>query len=687
MSPRKSKSTFDKKQAALEVHLLRRQIRRHDQLYYQQDEPEITDAEYDALRRQLEEIETAYPDLITPDSPTQTVGARPAQGFAKITHAIPMLSLSNVFDNEELQDFVARIQRFLKTDQDILFLAEPKVDGLSCSLRYENRKLIQAATRGDGETGEDVTRNILTINALPHHLPDDAPDVLEVRGEVYMTRADFLDLNQAQEQAKEKIFANPRNAAAGSLRQLDSTITAKRPLRFFGYALGETSQPIADSQTAIREKLESWGFDVPHPYANASKAADLIDYYEQIFAQRSNLPYDIDGIVYKVDSLELQKRLGFVSRSPRWATAHKFPAEQAKTILNKISIQVGRTGTLTPVAELEPVNVGGVMVSRATLHNEDEVQRKGVYEGAQVLIQRAGDVIPQIVQVLNPDPTRIYVMPDRCPDCNSPAVRDEGEVARRCTGGLICPAQAVEALRHFVSRSAFDIEGMGDKIIAELYQDGLLKTPADIFRLHLHAEDLKQRPGWGALSVRKLLKAIEARRTIGLERFIYALGIRQVGQATARRLAFAYETLDRLTTEMQAAQDNTNHSYADLTSIEDIGPAVAKDLITFFAQPHNLNVITDLKQNIDITPAHKPDTSHSPVAGKTVVFTGTLQTMGRDEAKATAANLGARVASAVSSKTDYVVAGEDAGSKLKKAHDLGITILSEQEWLDLIKPE
>ena len=694
MSPRKKKNTklpaakdLNPMEAALELDTLKRQIKRHDKLYHQKDDPEISDADYDALKQRLEEIETAFPDLITPDSPTQTVGATPAREFAKVKHAIPMLSLSNVFSTEDVEDFTERLKRFLNRKEDIDILAEPKIDGLSCSLRYENRKLVQAATRGDGETGEDVTRNILTINDIPKTLPDDAPDVFEVRGEVYMTRNDFKKLNDAQEKQGAKIFANPRNAAAGSLRQLDSTITAKRPLKFFGYALGETTNDIADTQDSIRQKLKDWGFQLPEPSTVVCTTDDLCKFHEQVFASRPDIPYDIDGIVYKVNDIALQKRLGFVSRSPRWATAHKFPAEQAETVLNNITIQVGRTGTLTPVAELEPVNVGGVMVSRATLHNEDELKRKDVRTGDHVIIQRAGDVIPQVVSVIlkrRPKNSKKFNFPHHCPECGSLAIREEGEAARRCTGGLICPAQAVERLKHFVSRNAFDIEGLGDKIIRAFWEEERIKTPTDIFRLERHAEELKTREGWGALSVRNLLKAIEDRRTISLDRFIYALGIRQIGQATAKKLAYTYQSLNIFITEMQQAADHNSSSYQDLINIEDIGPAVADDLTGFFAEPHNLDVITDLQNELTITDFERPDTSGSPVAGKTVVFTGALEKMGRSEAKAQAENLGAKVAGSVSKKTDYVVAGADAGSKLKKAQELGVTVLSEDDWIKLI---
>ncbi|MBI1214476.1 MAG: NAD-dependent DNA ligase LigA [Alphaproteobacteria bacterium] len=673
-------------EASFEAAALRKQILHHDDLYHGKDAPEISDADYDALRRRLEEIETAHPEVITKDSPTKRVGAKPAKDFAKVRHAVPMLSLSNAFADEDVTDFEERIRKFLNlpADEKIDFWAEPKIDGLSCSLRYEKGRLVQAATRGDGEEGEDVTANVRTIATIPQQLTKDAPDILEVRGEVYMTRADFAKLNEAQEEADDKIFANPRNAAAGGLRQLDPSITAKRPLRFFGYALGEVSEEFAQTQDGIRKKLAHWGFETPEPAKKLTGAKALLDFHAYIYAQRPDIAYDLDGVVYKVNSLDYQKRLGFISRAPRWATAHKFPAEQAETILHKIIIQVGRTGVLTPVAELEPVNVGGVIVSRATLHNEDEVNRKGVYEGARVIIQRAGDVIPQVVRVLEPREGQEYKLPKKCPVCGSTTLREEDEAATRCTGGLTCPAQAVERLRHFVSKYGFDIEGLGEKIIQQFWDEGMVRGPADIFRLAKHAEDLKTREGWGELSVANLLSAIEERRKISLDRFIYALGIRQVGQATARKLALHYESLDNLKTQMAAAADHAGAAYLDLTSIEDIGPAVAEDLVGFFAEAHNKDVLRDLQAELDVRDFERPDAADSKISGKTVVFTGKLSKMGRDEAKAQALSLGAKVAGSVSKKTDYVVTGEDAGSKLKKAAELGLTVLSEDEWLALV---
>lgn len=692
MSPPKkqkqiSVSHLNPMEAALEADALRRQIRHHDRLYHQKDAPEISDAEYDGLKRRLEEIEKVFPALLTPDSPTQKgVGAKPLKEFSKVRHAVPMLSLANSFSAEDVTDFCDRVRKFLNLSgaATLEILAEPKIDGLSCSLRYEKGVLVQAATRGDGEEGEDVTLNVKTIATVPQKLPKDAPDILEVRGEIYMTRADFVKLNAAQEKVGEKIFANPRNAAAGSLRQLDVSITAKRPLRFFGYALGEASEQVADSQEGIRKKLAKWGFEIPAPSTVADSADKLLAFHEKVYGQRPDIIYDLDGVVYKVNSIEYQKRLGFISRSPRWATAHKFPAEQAETVIENIDVQVGRTGVLTPVAKLKPVNVGGVIVSNATLHNEDEIARKGVFVGARVIIQRAGDVIPQVVKVLNPDAKKpLFALPDRCPVCKSKVVREEDMAAKRCTGGLTCPAQATESLKHFVSKYAFDIDGLGDKIINEFYEEKLIKTPADIFRLKNHANTIKQREGWGELSVRNLLAAIEEKRSIPLDKFIYALGIRQVGQATAKKLAQAYESLGALTAEMAHAKTHDSPAYLRLLDIQDVGPAVANDIAAFFNERHNLDVLRDLQSELDIRDYVRPRTVQSAVTGKTVVFTGTLSKMGRDEAKARAEALGAKVGSGVSKNTDYLIAGEDAGSKLKKAAELGVKVLSEDEWLEL----
>lgn len=671
---------------------LSKKIRKADTEYYQQDAPSLSDADYDQLRAELLSIEEKYPDLATAKSPSQSVGAKPAKGFQKIKHAVPMLSLSNVFSEDDVEDFLTRVRKFLGlSETDALeIVAEPKIDGLSCSLRYENRTLIQAATRGDGAEGEDITANIKTITEIPQTLPDDAPDILEVRGEIYMGKADFDALNKAQEEAGKPPFANPRNAAAGSVRQLDPTITAARPIRFFGYALGQVSDEFAQTHFEIREKLKTWG--IPETDFNlCASSKDIMDNYQAVMEGRSALDFDIDGVVYKVNRLDYQGRLGFISRSPRWATAHKFPAEQAITRLNEIDIQVGRTGALTPVARLDPVTVGGVVVSNATLHNADEIRRKDVRIGDTVIVQRAGDVIPQIVEVLKdkrPKDTQEYTFPTHCPACNSIAIREGDDVVTRCTGGLICPAQAVERLKHFVSRLAFDIDGLGAKIIEQFWDDGLIKNPADIFTLEEGNKGsltpIRAREGWGDLSEKNLFASINERRNIAFNRFIYALGIRQVGEATAKRLAATYGDLTALKTVMQAAQNKDGEAYEDLLNIEDIGPAVADEIIGFFAEDHNVEILAALESHLKIQPYAAPQTSDSPVAGKTVVFTGTLETMSRAEIKAKAESLGAKVAGSVSKKTDYLVAGADAGSKLKKAKEIGVQTLSEEQWQALI---
>lgn len=662
---------------------LAKEVAKHDIAYHQNDDPLISDSAYDALRREMDSIEDKYPELSR-----RMVGAAPAAGFKKIKHSVPMLSLSNIFTEEDFEDFLTKIRRFLALPEDeiIELVAEPKIDGLSCSLRYEKGILMQAATRGDGAEGEDITANVRMIADVPQTLTGHPPDVLEVRGEIYMDRKKFTIWNEEQAKTSKKLFANPRNAAAGSVRQLDASKTAGRPLHFFGYALGETSEKIAQTQEGIRKKLSGWG--IPEtPYMLCRSSQDVWANFASLLNRRSELDYDIDGIVYKVNRLDWQERLGFVARSPRWAVAHKFPAEQAVTRLTAIDIQVGRTGALTPVARLEPITVGGVVVSNATLHNEDEIARKNIRIGDMVRIQRAGDVIPQIVEVLTEKRTGMeqeFVYPSHCPVCGSLAVREDGEAVRRCTGGLICDAQGVERLKHFVSRLAFDIEGMGGKIIEEFWADGLVKSPADIFTLEDRGVNIRDRDGWGPQSEKNLFAAISARRTIALNRFIYALGIRQIGEATAKKLAGVYGSFENLRANMSAARVIGSESLQELLSIEDVGPAVAKDLVMFFEEPHNLAVLDDLCRYVTIEPFVLIDTSGSIVAGKTVVFTGTLTQMTRAEAKAKAEALGAKVAGSVSKKTDYVVAGEDAGSKLKAARELGVSVLSEQEWLDLI---
>lgn len=682
---------FTLEEARARYRALAKDIARHDELYHAKDAPEISDAAYDALRRELEKIEADYPELVTKESPTAKVGAAPAKGFRKVAHSVPMLSLSNSFSDEDLDEFLDRVRRFLNIEGDVPCVAEPKIDGLSCSLRYEKGRLVVAATRGDGAEGEDITANVRHIADIPQELPKDVPDILEVRGEIYMRREEFMALNEQQEAAGKQVFANPRNAAAGSVRQLDAGITAQRPLHFFGYALGEVSKSFAERQWDIRTALKRWGFPSAEPSALCEDAAAIKAYYKDVMLRRPDLPYDIDGVVYKVNDLSLQARLGFVSRSPRWATAHKFPAEKAVTVLKDITIQVGRTGALTPVAELEPITVGGVVVARATLHNEDEIERKDVRVGDHVLIQRAGDVIPQVIEPIlekRPKDSAPFIFPDHCPVCGSLAIRGEGEVVRRCTGGLICRAQAVERLKHFVSRNAFDIEGMGVKIIEEFYEDGMVKTPADIFTLEERDKGsltpLRAREGWGDQSARNLFAAIDARRTIAFDKFIYALGIRQVGEATAKKLAGHYMTPAAMRAAMLAAQEPDSEALPDLLNVEDVGPSVAKDLIGFYAEPHNLEILDRLESHLSIKPFERPKAGNSPVAGKTVVFTGTLVTVTRAEAKARAESLGAKVAGSVSKKTDYVIAGEDAGSKLKSARELGVAVLTEEEWKNLI---
>lgn len=669
------------------------QIKHHDALYHNEDAPEITDAEYDALRRELDAIEGAHPDWVGSQSPSKQVGAAPSGKFTKIKHAKPMLSLGNAFSADDVRDFFDRMRRFLGLDDlaAIPVLTEPKIDGLSCSLRYEGGVLVHAATRGDGYEGEDITANIRTLRDVPQKLAGQAPDILEVRGEVYMRKDDFLALNTAEMTAGREPFANPRNAAAGSLRQLDARITAARPLRFFGYALGEVSAPISDTQHGIRSALSLFGFQIPTPSSLCNNVDDVIAFYDDVAEKRAALPFDIDGVVYKVDDLALQERLGFVARAPRWATAHKFPAEQARTTLRAITIQVGRTGVLTPVAELDPVNVGGVLVSRATLHNEDEIARKDIRVGDTVIIQRAGDVIPQVVGVdtdKRAGDSVPFMLPHECPVCGSAAVRHDDEVARRCTGGLICAAQAVERLRHFVSRLAFDIEGLGEKIIAEFWSEGLVKTPADIFTLAARdaagLTKIKNRPGWGEQSVANLFASIEARRHIALNRFLYALGIHQVGEVTAQKLASVYQKIEDWQNLMTRVQHDAEMVRADLVAIEGIGPSMAEDVVDFLAEPHNQSVIGDLLAQITVEPFVPVVVTAGALTGKTVVFTGTLVQLTRAEAKARAERAGAKVASSVSTKTDYVIAGDDAGSKLTKAREAGVAVISEQEFIDLI---
>ena len=682
-------------QARKELEQIAAEMAKSDIAYYQNDNPYLTDAEYDALKRRNEQIEQRFPQLVRANSPSQKVGAPLLSAFKKVPHRFPMLSLGDVFSSEEVADFIMSVKRFLNTAADISFMAEPKIDGLSFSARYENGKFVQGATRGDGVTGEDITENLKTIRQLPLEIKGNVPAVLQIRGEVSMSKADFFALNEKYQAEGKKTFANPRNAAAGSLRQLDAKITAERNLSLFAYTWGEVSERVWDSQEDFFNHLREWGFPTNPHNRLCHNLEEIEDNFSRLMEIRATLPYDIDGLVYKVNNIALQERLGFLTRTPRWAIAHKFPAEQAITTINNIRVQVGRTGALTPVADLEPVNVGGVIVSHATLHNEDEIKRKDIRIGDAVIIQRAGDVIPQVVEVIKdkrPTDSQEFVFPETCPVCGAHAVREEDEAVRRCTGGLTCPAQAKERLIHFVSREAFDIAGLGSTIIDDFYNEGILHNPADIFTLEArnsggdlfsHQKStvlhLEQREGWGKKSVEKLFHAIAIKRRISLPRFIYALGIRQVGTATALLLARHYGNFAKFMNEM------INKETGPLVTIDGIGPSMATDIVEFFQEEHNRTIINKLLNEITVEDFIDDTDYNSPIAGKTVVFTGTLNRMTRSEAKAKAQSLGAKVAGSVSAKTDYVVMGADAGSKAAKAKDLGVAILSEDEFLDLIK--
>jgi len=691
-------------EAAKELERLAREIARHNRLYHTDDDPEISDADYDALVRRNAELEAEFPHLVRADSPSRQVGAAPAGHLSKVRHALPMLSLDNAFSQEEVADFLARVRRFLRLaeDAEVALTAEPKIDGLSCSLRYEKGALVLAATRGDGTTGEVVTANVATIPDIPQRLKGNAPDVFEIRGEVYMSKEDFAALNRRQEAEGGKIFANPRNAAAGSLRQKDAGVTAARPLRFYAHGWGEVSALPVDTQLGMMRAIREWGVPIAGDIGRFTDLAGLIAHYRMIEAKRADLPFDIDGVVYKVDRLDWQRRLGQVARAPRWALAHKFPAEKAETVLEAIDIQVGRTGKLTPVARLRPVGVGGVTVTNATLHNADEIARLGVRVGDRVRIQRAGDVIPQVLENLTPDEDRAaYVFPDKCPECGSDAVREEGEVDIRCTGGLICPAQLVERLRHFVSRYALDIEGLGITHIESFFRDGILQSPADIFTLT--KEQLLGRERWAEISAANLIAAIDARRKPPLDRFLYALGIRHVGEVTARDLARRYRSWAAFQAmidgalavrhEMQPAPgeeerkflQRRNKAVVEAVGTQNIGPEVANALLDFFEEPHNRDVIAAIfAAGVEVADVIH-EVRDSPVTGKTVVFTGSLESVSRDEAKAQAEALGAKAAGDVSKKTDLVVAGPGAGSKLKKAAELGIEVIDEAAWLEIVR--
>jgi len=689
-----SEAATTEQEAAAELARLAAEIAWHNALYHTEDAPEISDADYDALVRRNAELEAEFPHLVRADSPSRQVGAAPAAHLSKVRHALPMLSLDNAFDEEGVRDFLGRVRRFLKLpdEAEVALTAEPKIDGLSCSLRYEKHRLVRALTRGDGEVGEDVTPNVRTIEDIPQTLPDGAPDIFEVRGEIYMGKAAFAALNArllaeadaAGDASKARQFANPRNAAAGSLRQKDASVTAARPLRFFAHGWGEASAVPGSTMLDVMAAIATWHFPMPFAIKRFNSEGAL-NFYREVEARRADLPFDIDGVVYKVDRLDWQKRLGQVAKAPRWALAHKFPAERAETTLNAIDIQVGRTGKLTPVARLEPVTVGGVVVTNATLHNADEIGRLGARPGDRVVLQRAGDVIPQIVEVLTRAEARpAFVFPDHCPQCGSEAVAEEGEIDVRCTGGLICPAQRFERLRHFVSRGALDIEGLGEKSIAEFLALGWLNEPADIFRLRDHRDELIGREGWQAKSVDALIAAIEAKRAPDAARLLFGLGIRHVGSVTARDLMKAFATLPRLREIAEAARAGDEEAAAELAAIEGVGPTVTRALGDFFHEPHNIEAWEDLLREVS-PPPFRVETRQSPVTGKTIVFTGSLEAVSRDEAKAQAEALGAKAAGSVSAKTGLLVAGPGAGSKLKKAAELGIDVISEAEWLEIVR--
>jgi DNA ligase (NAD+) len=687
-SERKQVADLTESEAAAELAALAAETAANDRAYHEQDAPTITDADYDALRLRNAAIEARFPALIRADSPSTSIGAAPASGFAKRPHRVPMLSLDNAFAPEDFVEFDARVRRFLglPADAPLPIVAEPKIDGLSINLTYEDGHLAFGATRGDGAVGEDVTANLRTIASVPQTLKGPAPALIEIRGEVFMTKADFLALNKAQEDAGHRLFANPRNAAAGSLRQLDPAITACRPLSLFAYAMGDASERPAETHWHYLQRLRDWGFAVNELSKLLDTKGDAEAFQQQIGVERAGLPYDIDGVVYKVDDLGLQRRLGFVGRAPRWAVAWKFPAEQAVTVLQGIRIQVGRTGALTPVADLLPVNVGGVLVEHATLHNEDEIKRRDVRIGDTVSLQRAGDVIPQVLGVLldrRPADAVPYVFPDHCPVCGSLAVRVGEEVVRRCTGGLICAAQRVERLIHFVSRPAFDIDGLGEKTIREFYDEGWLHSPADLFLLPDREEEIARREGWGAVSARNLVRAIRARQTIPLARFIYALGIRRIGERNAQLLARHYGSFAEFQRQMIAATEIGSDARLALGSILGIGPSIAEELADFFAEDHNRAIVDRLVPFLTIEDATPAAGADGELAGKTIVFTGTLERMTRPEAKARAEALGAKVTDSVSKKTDFVVLGAEAGSKAKRAAELGVRTLTEAEWVEL----
>lgn len=692
----KDVNELTREEAREELAFLAHEMAQADQAYYQNDDPYLTDAQYDALKKRNAQIEEMYPDLVRDDSPSKRIGAAVQSKFHKIKHRFPMLSLADVFSMEEVENFISGIKRFLNTSADIDFMAEPKIDGLSFSARYEKGVFVSGATRGDGIVGEDITENLRTIKQLPQRITENVPDVLEVRGEVYMAKEDFYRLNQKNAAENKKLFANPRNAAAGSLRQLDPQITAERKLSLWAYTWGEVSEQMWQTQEEFFAKLEQWGFPINPLNKVCHSVAEIEQNFNHIMEVRSSLTYDIDGVVYKVNDINLQERLGFLTRTPRWAVAHKFPAEQALTRVQNIRIQVGRTGALTPVADLEPVNIGGVMVAHATLHNEDEIKRKDIRIGDMVVVQRAGDVIPQIVEVKlseRPADSQPFAFPTICPECGAHAVREENQAIRRCSGGLTCPAQVKERIKHFVSKEAFDIVGFGDKVVEEFCRDGILHDPADIFTLEernqkVEALDLfsvaqndglklEEREGWGTLSVKRMFKAIRERKKMALNRFIFALGIPLIGTTTALLLAKNFISFDALQKEM-TAKDMTK-----LLSIDGIGKEMAMELEAFFAEEHNLNIIKKLRTYVQVEEYIQDEEVTTVLSDKTIVFTGTLEHMTRFEAKALAQKCGAKVAGSVSAHTDYVVVGADAGSKAKKAEELGVKMLSEEEFVQL----
>ncbi len=678
--------------AASEMARLAEEIAAHDRRYHGEDAPVISDADYDALLRRYLELEARFPHRAPPDGPGARVGSRPAQGFEKVIHARPMLSLRNAFDEEDVAEFVRGVRRFLNLEPEtpLAMTAEAKIDGLSIALRYEGGRLAQAATRGDGREGENVTRNIETVESVPKLLSGPAPEVLEVRGEIYMAHGEFRRLNEEREREGLPLYANPRNSAAGSVRQIDPAVTAGRRLRFFAYGWGEVSERPAETHAAWLERLRDWGFEVEPNGGRAEDAAGLIDAHRAIGERRASLDYDIDGVVYKVDNIAWQERLGFAGRAPRWAVAHKFPAERAETVLEDILVQVGRTGALTPVAVLRPVTVGGVVVSRATLHNEDEIERKDIHVGDTVVIQRAGDVIPQVLEVRpdkRPEGAEPFRPPETCPVCGSEARRDGGDVVRRCTGGLVCRAQAVERLKHFVSRGGFDIEGLGRKHIETFHADGLIAAPADIFRLRERRAELLDREGWAEQSVDNLLEAIEERRRISFDRFLYALGIRHIGEGNARLLARHYGSLDALRDAVASAASREGEAWEALIGIDGMGAGRAEDLVAFLSDPRSAEIVEALAREVAVEgvadAASAAGAGAGALAGRTVVFTGTLAALSRREAKARAETIGMRVVGSVSAKTDFVVAGEAAGSKKRRAEELGVKVLTEDEWLEL----